>query len=111
MRGTGGEALVVIAGENFGDVAGRAIEREQGVGAQVGVGGVFVMIAIFADAGPAGEERPDRTVVVAAAAVARGAAGNDAHAPVGLVIGVGKLRDHGAGFFFVEHAEPHGDGG
>src|SRR5712672_3950364 len=37
----------------------------------------------------------------------RRAIGNDAHAPVSLVIDTGELRDHGAGMFLIGQAKPH----
>src|SRR5882757_6951802 len=65
------------------------------------------MIAILANAGPAGEQRPDRAVMITTATKFRRAIGNDAHAPVSLVIGTGELRDHGAGMFLIGQAKPH----
>ena len=77
---------IVIAGEHFSDVAERAIERQQGIGAQIRVRGICAVIAVFANRGPSGEQRPDGAEVVAAAVVLMRAVGNDAHAPIGLVI-------------------------
>ena len=36
--------------------------------------------------------------------------GDDAHAPVGLLIQISELRNHGVRFGFVEEAEPHRHG-
>src|SRR5882762_4923838 len=69
------------------------------------------MVAILADAGPTGEKRPYGAVVVSTTAEFRRAIGDDAHAPVGLMIGAGKLRDHGAGIFLIGQAKPHRNGG
>src|SRR5229473_2049302 len=110
MRRAGGERLVIVAGENFGDVAERAIESEERIGSEIRIGRLRAMIAILADAGPTGEERPNRAVVIAATAEFWGTTGNDAHAPVGLVLEAGKLGDHGAGVFLIEQAKPHGNG-
>src|SRR5882757_9106721 len=65
------------------------------------------MIAILANASPTGEKRPYRAVVVSTTAEFGRAIGDDAHAPVGLMIGARKLRDHGAGIFLVGQAKPH----
>jgi hypothetical protein len=80
--------LVVVAGEDFGGVAERAVEGEQRIGAQVGVGRKGRVIAVFADAGPAGEERPDGSAVVAGGVVLWMRGGEDAHAPVGVELGL-----------------------
>ena len=110
VRRAGGQRLVVRAGKHFRKVAERAIEREQCVGAQIFVRGQSAVIAIFPDGGPAGEERPHRAVMVAPAAEFRRMVRDDAHAPVGLLIDVGKLRNHDIGFGFVEQTEPHRNG-
>src|SRR5882762_11397059 len=65
------------------------------------------MVAILADAGPTGEKRPYRAVVVSTTAESGREIGDDAHAPVSLVIDTGELRDHGAGIFLVGQAKPH----
>src|SRR6267378_7995204 len=65
------------------------------------------MVAILADAGPTGEKRPYRAVVVSTTAESGREIGNDAHAPVSLVIDTGELRDHGAGIFLIGQAKPH----
>src|SRR6266404_1831754 len=93
VRRTCRERLIVVAGENFRDVAERAVQREERVGAKVFIRWLWAMIAIFADAGPAGEQRPDGAVMISAAAEFRRAAGDDAHAPVGLLVHIGELRD------------------
>ena len=71
VRGAGGERLVVVPGEHFGDVAGGTASGEAGIGLQIQISGEWTMIAILGDGGPAGEERPDGAVVVATAAVER----------------------------------------
>jgi len=53
VRRTSGKRLVVIAGENFGHMAERAIQRKQNVGSKIVVGRLRTMVAILADAGPA----------------------------------------------------------
>ncbi len=65
------------------------------------------MIAILAHRRPAREQRPHRAVVISAAAESGRAIGDDAHAPIGLEIGIGELRDHLAGVFLVEQTKPH----
>src|SRR6266481_5609601 len=67
VRRASGKRLVVIAGENFGDMAERAIQRKQSVGAKIIVGRLRTMIAILANAGPAGEQRPDGAVMITTA--------------------------------------------
>src|SRR5258708_3379490 len=62
------------------------------------------------DAGADGEQRPNGCVVVSAAAKFWRTIGNDAHAPVGLVIDAGKLRDHSTRIFLFGQAKPHGNG-
>src|SRR5712692_10105917 len=94
VRRTRGERLVVSAGEDFGDVAQRAVQREERIGSEIRVGWLRAVIAILSDAGPAGEQRPDGAVVITAAAEFWRVIGDDTHAPVGLVVGAGKLRDH-----------------
>ena len=111
VRGAGGEGRVVIAGEDFGGVAEGAVEREHGVGAEIGVGGSSTMVTVLADAGPSGEEGPDGAEMVAAGGIFRGIIRDDAHAPVGLVRRLGKFADHDVRFFLIQQAEPHGDGG
>src|SRR5882762_8841968 len=69
------------------------------------------MVAILADASPTGEKRPYRAVVVSTTAEFRRAIGDDAHSPIGLMIGGGKLRNHGAGIFLIGQAKPHRNGG
>src|SRR5271154_565768 len=77
VGGAGGEGGVVVAGEDLGGVAERAVEGEEGVGAEIGVRRGGAVIAVFADAGPAGEERPDGAEMVAAGAGLCGVAGDD----------------------------------
>ena len=73
VRRASRERLVVVAGEHLGDVTERSVEREQGVGPQIGVCGERLMVAILANRGPSGEERPDGSEVVSAAVVEGGA--------------------------------------
>src|SRR5712671_5762739 len=88
-------------------MAQRSVQRQQGVGAKIVVGRLRTMVAILANAGPTSEQRPYGPVVVSAATKFRRAIGDDAHAPVGLVIDTGELRDHGAGIFLIGQAKPH----
>src|SRR6516162_5427596 len=94
MRRTGRERLVVIAGKNLGDMAGRAVKGEESVGPKVVVGALRLVVAIFGNRSPAGEERPDRTVVVPTTAILRCAIGNNAHAPVRVMFVRGEQGDH-----------------
>src|SRR5689334_5446502 len=93
MRRTGGEGLVVVPGENLGEVAKGTIGCEQGIGAEVGVGRKGAVVAVFSDRGPTGEERPDRAIVITRAIVDLRVPGDDAHAPICLMIFSGELRD------------------
>src|SRR5262245_38635677 len=68
VRGTRGQRLILIAGKNFGDVAKRAIEREQGVGAEIAICGQLAMVLVFANRRPTGEQRPYGAVVIPASA-------------------------------------------
>src|ERR1700720_1966725 len=68
VRRTRRKRLVVVAGENFGDVAERAVQREERIGAKILISGLRAVITILADAAPAGEQRPDGAVVISAAA-------------------------------------------
>src|SRR6266481_5069310 len=110
MRRTGRDLLVVVAGKNFRDVAERSIKREQGVGPKIGVSGKRLVVTVFANRGPSGKEWPHRTKVVSAAVVDGGAIGNDTHAPIRLLIGIGQLLNGGLRLVFVRDAEPHGNG-
>src|SRR5258708_16850510 len=69
------------------------------------------MVAILANRGPSGEERPDRAEVVSATVIDGGAVGNDSCAPVGLEVGISKVLDGGLGLVFVGESKPHGDSG
>src|SRR5215467_8934681 len=65
------------------------------------------MIAILTDRSPAGEKRPDRTIVVSASAESRSPLGDDAHSPIGLMFRICELRDHSLRVFLLEQTEPH----
>src|SRR6202140_3784696 len=67
------------------------------------------MVAILANRGPSGEERPHRPEVVSAAVVDGGVIRNNACAPVGLDVGISELLDGGLGLVFVGDSEPHRD--
>src|SRR5713226_5991556 len=69
------------------------------------------MVAILANRGPSGEERPDGAEVVSTAVVDGGVVRNDACAPVGLEVGIRELLDRRLGLVFVSDAEPHGNSG
>src|ERR1700674_1665177 len=73
VRRASRERWIIVAGEHLGDVTERSIEREQGVGPEIRVGGERLMVAILGNRGPSGEERPHGTEVVSAAVVDRGA--------------------------------------
>ena len=105
------EVLEVVAGENLGDVTDRASRSELGIGQQAGVAGKRAMIAILADGGPSGEERPDGTVVILAGLIFGIMRRNNARAPVGFEVGAGKAIDHGLGLVGIEQPEPHGNRG
>ena len=62
MRRAGGKGLVVSAGENFREVAKRAIEREQCVGAEIRIRGKCAVIAILTHRRPAGEVEDQQRV-------------------------------------------------
>src|SRR5580700_8543096 len=111
VRRASRERLVVVAGEHLGDVTERSIECEQGVGPQISVGGERLVVAILANRGPSGKERPHGAEVVSAAVIDGGAVRNDPCAPVGLEVGIRELSDGGLGLVFVGDAEPQGDSG
>src|SRR5260370_10996997 len=71
MRRARGKRLIISARKHFRDVSQRTIERQQRVGAHVRVRGKGTVIAILTHRSPAGEEWPDRSEMVAAAAAFR----------------------------------------
>src|SRR5712664_1210663 len=73
VRRASRERLIVVAGEHLRDVTERSIECEQGVGPQISVGGERLVVAILANRGPSGKERPHGAEVVSAAVVEGGA--------------------------------------
>src|SRR4249920_3619745 len=87
----GRERLVVISGEDFGDVAQGSIEHQQCVGAQIRISWKRLVVAVFPDRRPSRKERPYGTEMISSAVIKRGAVGDDAHAPIGLLIGLRKL--------------------
>src|SRR4029077_4363384 len=65
MRRTGRKGLVVVAGQNFGEMAERAVAAEQSIGAQIGVCGERAVVAVFTHGSPSGKQGPDRTKMIA----------------------------------------------
>src|SRR5260221_11860653 len=100
----------MVGRENLGGVARGAVQREERIDSKIRISGLRTVIAVLADAGPAGEQRPYGSVMVSATAEFWRARGNDAHAPVGLVIDARKLRNHSTRIFLFRQAEPHGNG-
>src|SRR5207253_2966388 len=108
---TGGNRLVVVAGKNFCDMTERAVEAEQSVRPEVRISRQRPMVAVFAHRGPPGEQRPYRTEVISARVVFRILRGNDAHAPIGLMLITGQLVEHRFALSFIEEAVRHGNRG
>src|ERR1700674_4639405 len=94
MRRARRKRLVIGAREHFRDVSKRAIEGKQSVCPEVRVGRKGTVIAILTGSGPACEERPDGSEMIAAAAEFRRMLRNNPHAPVRLVIQTSELRNH-----------------
>src|SRR5581483_767632 len=69
VRRAGRDRLEIGAGKHFGGVTRGATESEQRVGAQIGECRQRAMVAVLAHRGPAGEQRPHATEVVAGWAV------------------------------------------
>ena len=88
VRRTGGERLIVVAGENLGDVTQRSIERQQRVCPKIRISRQSPVVAIFPDRRPSRKQRPHRAEMIAARAVLRGAGRNNPHSPIGFVFGL-----------------------
>src|ERR1700730_6190443 len=65
------------------------------------------MVAVFPNRSPSCKERPYRTEVISAAVIKRRLAGNDAHAPISLVLGLCELMNRGFALVCIDQAKPH----
>src|SRR5581483_3351320 len=111
VRRASRDRLEIRAGKHFGGVTSRATESEQGVGAKIGERRQRAMVAVLAYRGPAGEQRPHAAEVVAGWTVIWVVAGDDAHTPVGGVVGGGEFVDHLLRVVWIKQPEPHGHSG
>src|ERR1700678_3655455 len=107
MRRTSRQRLKVISGKNFGNMAQRAVQSEQSIGAQFGGCRKRAMVPVLPDGRPTSEQRPYRSKVIAARIVSRVVRRKDPHAPVGLMLGAGELFNHAPSAISVELVKPH----
>src|SRR4051794_27626579 len=87
------------------------MQRQQRIGAKVGVSRLLAVITVLADGSPSGKQWPNGAKVVSGWIVNGLPIGKDTHAPIARMIWAGERSEGLIGTAFFNRSKPHGDRG